>query len=202
MILLVSFVSSVVSVVVTTIASAFGPTLALTGNDSQTILYGFAILLTPLSFSLSICLPLSFCICRCPSVSLSLSLTLFSHPRDAKHARICLCSRWSVSGLNGRLSCHLQVPPLPSLFSSSPFNHFYLSFATFRLGPAIMTTVSCIVGTVLLLSISPSSNFFFPHSIFFSSLYRRERFEYFTKCSTERKEISRADLGVISRLTD
>jgi hypothetical protein len=40
MIILVSFVSSVVSIVVATIASAFGPSLALTGNDSKTILYG------------------------------------------------------------------------------------------------------------------------------------------------------------------
>ena len=40
MILLISFTSAVVSVVVSSIASAFGPSLALTGNDSKTILYG------------------------------------------------------------------------------------------------------------------------------------------------------------------
>lgn len=43
MILLISFVSSVVSVVVTTVSSAFGPSLALSGNDSKTILYGLLI---------------------------------------------------------------------------------------------------------------------------------------------------------------
>lgn len=155
MILLVSFVSSVVSVVTATIASAFGPSLALTGSDSKTILYGKGSYFPPSLFS--------------------------SNPSDAIHTRIRLCPQWCICCDNGSIPCCLQVFfPLLTFFP----NQFF-SFATFPLGPAIMTTIFCIVGTVLLIS---ESSLKLPDS--HSLCSSRKGSKYFAKCSSKRKEIS------------
>lgn len=84
-ILYVSFVSSVVSLVVTTVSSAFGPSLALTGSDSKTILYGSL------------------------QISTLFSKFLCSYSTNAIDTRICLSSRRHLCCYDDYLPCYLQV---------------------------------------------------------------------------------------------
>ena len=123
MILLVSFVSSVVSVVTATIASAFGPSLALTGSDSKTILYGK----------------------RSQPTTALLPLAIRQMQFIQEYVFVL-----------GGISVVTMVASLAIFrFSNFSLSFFYdqlFSFATFTLGPAIMTTIFCIVGTILLIS--------------------------------------------------